>query len=85
LHTIGAPKPGRQPDTEGRFALVRAGVLPPLPSGCAVAAIPGHRDHPYRVSLRGGSGGGLATLRRVDTQLTARVSHTAGERQMDDG
>ncbi len=51
----GHPDPDRQPDTEGRFAPVRAGVLPPLPSGCTVAAIAGHRDYPYRVSLCGGS------------------------------
>ena len=65
LHAIGPPDgPGsdRQPGAEGRLAPVRARVLPPLPAGRAVAAIAGHRDHPHRVSLCGGSRVGLATL-----------------------
>ncbi len=55
LHTVGPPKgpqPQHQPNVEGRFALVRAGVLSPLPTGGAVAAVAGHRDHPHRLSLR---------------------------------
>ena len=52
LHTVWTGRPERQPDVERWFALVRAGVLPPLPSGGAVAAIARHRDHAHRLSLR---------------------------------
>ncbi|AFE12027.1 hypothetical protein MRGA423_04435 [Mycobacterium tuberculosis RGTB423] len=49
-------RPDDQPDPQGRLAPVRAGVLPPLPPGGALAAVAGHRDHPYRVPVRGRPG-----------------------------
>ena len=46
-------RPDGQPDAQGRFAPVRAGVLPPLPAGGALAAVAGQRDDAHRVPLRG--------------------------------
>ena len=62
LRAVGTGGPERQPGAEGRFAPVRAGVLPPLPAGRALAAVAGHRDHAHRVSLRGGSAVRLGRL-----------------------
>ena len=45
-------RPDRQPGAQGRLAPVRAGVLPPVPPGGAVAAVAGQRDHPHRFPLR---------------------------------
>ena len=42
----------RQPGAQGRLAPVRAGVLPPVPAGGALAAVAGQRDHAHRVPLR---------------------------------
>ena len=67
LHAIRPRRSDRQPGLEGRFAPVRPGVLPSLPSGSAVTAITGHCHHSHRVSVRVG----LATRRRI--QLTVLV------------
>ena len=50
-HRTGGPD--RQPDAQGRLASVRAGVLPPLPTRRAFAAVAGQRDDTYRLPLRG--------------------------------
>jgi sulfatase modifying factor 1 len=53
LHARAGTGSERQPDTEGRLAPLRAGVLPPLPTGRPVVAITGQCDDPHRVPVRG--------------------------------
>jgi len=55
LHADRPRRSDGQSDPQGRITPVRAGVLPPLPARRPLTAIPGHRDHSYRVPVRGGS------------------------------
>ena len=43
----------RQPGAQGWLAPVCARVLPPLPTGGALATVAGQRDHAHRIPLRG--------------------------------